>query len=259
MTGSGRALPPTSRFADDDGSADPRLAAALAALAAARTSEDGPDGVASGPAARAALADVVTALADARVLVPVVAALEAAGSTDAGLTIDKEASTGVVALRAPDGRTALPVFSGTAALDSWRPGTRPVPAEGPRAAASALAEGWELLVVDPGGPVTAVVPRPAVTALATGQPWRPAVAGGAVRAEVATAVERAVTGVAAVRAATAEPGRRAEVAVVVHLPPGLDRAALDAVLAAVNARLAGEEVLARQVDSLEVRVRAVPA
>ena len=237
----GRALPPTSPWAGDDGSPDPALEAALVRLGAG---ED-------------ALPDVVAALASARVLVPVVATLDVAGTvrspTGAPLTLDKEASAGVVALQAPDGRTALPVFSGMARLTAWAADGRPVPAEGPRAAASALAEGWELLVVDPAGPVTAVVPRPALRALATGGTWTPAVAVGAVRADVRDAVVRAGAGVPGVLAADAVPGRRAEVAVVLTLPPGLDRAGLDAVLAQVNARLAADPLVADAVDSLELR------
>ncbi|WP_225754183.1 SseB family protein [Actinotalea sp. Marseille-Q4924] len=234
----GKALPPTSAFAGDDGSADPGLAAAVTAWA---------DG-------RATLADVVTALADARVLVPVLAEVEASGTTAAGLHVDKEASTGVVALATPDGRTALPVFTSTASLGAWRSDARPVPAEGPRAAAAALQEGWEVLVVDPGGPVAVPVPRTAVRALALGTTWRPAVVDGAVVDEVRSAVSVALEQVPEVRAADAVPGRRAEVAVVVALAPGLDREDLDRVLRRVGAALAAEEVVAARVDSLEMRV-----
>ncbi|EYR64813.1 hypothetical protein N866_04355 [Actinotalea ferrariae CF5-4] len=235
---SGKELPPTSAFAGDDGSADPGLAGALAGL---------PDG-------RTTVADVVTALAGARVLVPVLAELEASATTASGLHVDKEASTGVVALATPDGRTALPVFTSTESLAAWRPAARPVPAEGPRAAAAALQEGWEVLVVDPGGPVTVLVPRTAVRALALGEPWRPAVVDGAVVREVRSAVAVALEQVPQVRGADAVPGRRAEVCVVVALEPGLDRAALDQVLQRVGAVLAAEDVVAARVDSLEMQV-----
>jgi hypothetical protein len=234
----GRALPPTSAFAGDDGSADPALAGALAGLGEGRTT----------------LADVVAALGAARVLVPVLAEVEASATTGDGLVVDKEASTGVVALAAPDGRTALPVFTSTGTLAAWRTDARPVPAEGPRAAAAALQEGWEVLVVDPGGPVPVLVPRTAVRALASGAVWRPAVVDGAVVDEVRSAVAVAVGRVPEVRAADAVPGSRAEVAVVVALAPGLDRPALDRVLRRVGGALAAEEVVAARVDSLEMRV-----
>ncbi|WP_129339208.1 SseB family protein [Cellulomonas endophytica] len=248
MTAGGRALPPTSPFAGDDGRADPRLAAALARHAGAA----GPAGPAAG------LAEVVAALAAARVLVPVLAVLEEAGEVEHdghAHAVDKEASAGVVALRTADGRTAMPVFSSVAAMTAWRADARPVPTAGPRAALSAAGEGWEVLVVDPAGPATAVVPRPAVWALAQGLPWAPAVLDGEVDAEVAGAVRRALADVPGVVAAGTSPGTRAEVAVTAVLVPGLDRARLDAVLARVNAALAADEVVAARVDSLELRVR----
>lgn len=263
----GRELPPTSAFAGDDGSADPRVVAAFDAVAAGT-------GTAAG---------VVAALAGTRVLVPVLAELEASETVEVAghaHTVDKEASAGIVALQAPDGRTALPVFSSVAAMAAWRSDARPVPTEIARAALSAVDEGWELLVLDAGGPTTVLVPRPAVWALAQQQPWRPAVAddgtGPAVDPEVREAVRSAV--LAAVGPAPAEaprrslfrrpaapaspvvdvdavPGNRAEVAVVLTLVPGLDRTALDAVLARVGEALAAQETVAQRVDSLEVRLR----
>ncbi len=239
--GAPRELPPASAFADDDGSANPTLAAVLAEHAAGR----------------ADLAAVVAALAPTRVLVPVMAhevPEDQGGATPAAgvLGAEREVETAVVALQAPDGRTALPVFTSVAALGAWRGQARPMPATAPRAAASALADGWHLMVVDPGGPVTVVVPRPAVQALAAGLEWMPAVRDGAVRADVRDAIGRALADVAPVRSVRVEPGRRAEVAVVLGIAPGLDRAGLEQVLGAVNARLAGDPLVA-QVDSLELR------
>jgi len=111
-------------------------------------------------------------------------------------------------------------------------------------------------VLDPGGPVTVLVPRPAVVALARGEVWSPAVRDGAIDAGVRAAVVAALAVVPHVAGVEAGPGRRAEVAVALRLEPGLDRAGLDAVLAAVNAALAADGVVAVRVDSLEVRVTA---
>ncbi|HEY8718382.1 SseB family protein [Pengzhenrongella sp.] len=236
-----RELPPSSAFAGDDGSADPELAAALGAFGAGSGS----------------VADVVAALAGARVLVPVLADLEVGDvATHDGheLAVDKVASAGIVALRAPDGRTALPVFSSVAAMTTWRADARPVPSVVARAALSAVEEGWEVLVVDPGGPVTVLVPRPAVWALAKQEPWRPAVTGHAVDDDVRAAVAAALAAVPEVARTDVEPGRRAEVAVVLALRPGLDRAGLDAVLVRVNDALAADGTVAARVDSLELRL-----
>lgn len=242
----GRALPPTSPFAGDDGTADPALAAVLDRYAAGT----------------AGLPDVVAALAPTRVLVPVLARLEGSDVVvhdGREHTVDTEASAGVVALRTPDGRTAMPVFSSVAALTAWHAAARPVPSDAGRAALSAVSEGWEVVVLDAAGPVTVVLPRPAVWALAQGRTWQPAVVGGAVDADVADAVRSALVGVRGLADATAQPGRRAEVAVVLALVAGLDRAALDAVLADVNARLAADATVAARVDSVELRLTTAPA
>ncbi|MBI9115438.1 SseB family protein [Sanguibacter suaedae] len=234
----GRELPGASPFAGDDGSADEELARLLADHAAGHGS----------------LVDVVARLAEVRVLVPVLAQLESAGEGEHGLTVDKEASAGVVALEAPDGRRALPVFTSVAAMTAWRPDARPVPTDAVRAALSAVSEGWALLVVDPAGPATALVPRPAVWSVAQGRTWVPAVSGGVVDPAVEEAIVSAVSPVPSVAKVRAEPGRTAEVAVVLAIDPGLTRARLDVVLAEVNAALAGSDVVSERVDGLELRI-----
>ena len=271
----GRELPPTSAFSGDDGSADPGLSAALTEHAA------------GGP-----VAPVVAALAGIRVLVPVLAEAEA---TEAVVidghehTVDRQASAGIVALQAPDGRTALPVFSSVASMAAWRADARPVPSEIARAALSAVDEGWELLVLDPGGPVTVLIPRPAVWALAQQTTWVPAVTGvgdqRTVDPQVQQAIRTAIEAVLAVgepeaeqprrrwwqRSATAQtalaqppaavqevvvrPGDRSEVEVQLHLAPGLDRGTVDTVLRAVAAALAGDDTVTRRVDAVQVRLR----
>ena len=234
----GRALPGASPFAGDDGSTDPELAALLAGY----------------QAGTASLADVVARLAKVRVLIPVLAELDVAEQGEHGHQVDKQASAGVVALAAPDGRTALPVFSSVASMTAWRHEARPVPADAARAALSAVAEGWALLVLDPGGPVSVLVPRPAVWAIAQGQTWRPAVVDGVVDPDIVQEIVDAVSPIRSVARVSAEPGRTAEVAVVLGIDPGLTRARLTEVLAEVNAALGASELVSERVDSLELRV-----
>ena len=239
----GRELPPSSPFAGDGGTADPRVAAALDALGSGTGS----------------VSDVVDALHGTRVLVPVLAELEVADVVvhdGHAHTVDKEASAGIVALRAPDGRTALPVFTSVATMTAWRSDARPVPSDIARAALSAVTEGWEVVVVDPGGPTTVLLPRPAVWALAQQTRWVPAVGPDGVDDEVRAAIVASVVPVRGVVAVDAVAGTRAEVAVLVDLVPGLDRAGLDSVLRGVNDALATVELVAARVDSIEIRPRA---
>lgn len=237
----GRALPPVSRFAGDDGRCDPALAVALAVAEP-----------------RERLAAVVAALATARVLVPVLAHLDERaepgdpGCTDHGVVGEKVASAVMVTVAGPDGRAVTPVFSSVTAMGRWDPSARPVPVEAVRAALAAAAEADGLLVLDPGAPGAVPVPRPAVWALAQGRPWVPALDDGAVRAAVVAAVG-AVPGVAGARC---EPGSRSEVRVVLAVEAGLDRARLDAVVAAAGQALAADAVVAERVDSLELAVVA---
>jgi hypothetical protein len=139
----GRALPSTG-FDQDDGAADPELTRVLTAY---RT----------GDASRHA---VYPALVGRRVLAPVVAVLgeSAAAGTGAGgvaLRRDKDSDMALVTLVAADGVKALPVFTSTAKLAAWGasagfPAARPVPVAVEKAAAAALQEQAEVLVIDPG-------------------------------------------------------------------------------------------------------------
>ncbi|RZU61849.1 SseB family protein [Zhihengliuella halotolerans] len=148
---------PLHDFDQDDGLADPGFTAALDRLRRKSGSEE----------------DVVAALATARVFVPVVAALAEGGLGEHGFTEDKEADMALVTIKAPDGRSALPIFTSVAALQGWHPEARPVAVYAPRAALSAVQEDSQLLVVDPGAETTFVVRRPAMWALAQQRPWTP--------------------------------------------------------------------------------------
>lgn len=228
---------PESIFADDRGEADALLAQALIRYSSGK----------------AHLADVVDALAYARVLVPVVADGEERIVGKYGVEQDHVASTGVVALRTPDGRAALPVFTDVAAMAAWSKDARPIPAEGPRAALAAISEGWAVLVVNPAQEAV-VIPRPAVWALGQGEPWRPVVVDGVVVPEIVSAVRESLSGAPHVVMADAVPGRSAEVAVVLSLAPGLEQSQLDETVREVQSRLAAQELIAQRVDGLELRL-----
>ncbi|MFE6778180.1 SseB family protein [Streptomyces sp. NPDC057702] len=148
---------PDPGFSDDDGSADERLSAALAAWA-------------SDPAAESR---VLSALVGARLLVPVVAVLgevEEAPTADGGvLRREKTSDMAVPTLRAPDGRRALPAFTSTEALARWRPDARPVAVPLHQALQAAAHERADTLVLDLAGPVTFPLTGPALLALAEGR------------------------------------------------------------------------------------------
>lgn len=230
-----RELPPTSRFAGDDGSADADLALALAERdAGIRRSA------------------VVHALARARVLVPVVAHLEERDHDAEGEPAgEKSASAAMVTLETPDGRGAIPVFSSMAALRTWRPDARPIPVEAVRAALASVTDADGLLVVDPAGPVTVQVPRPAVWALAQQRPWVPATDDP----QVAARVQEVLGSLPEVVGTAVEPGGRTEVRIVLVLQPGLAREQVQQITQQAGALLAGDDIAPR-IDSLEFQVRS---
>ncbi|MCX6498176.1 MAG: SseB family protein [Arthrobacter sp.] len=248
-------------FEDDDGAPDAGYLAALAALEAG----DGDE------------AAVVASLATARVFVPILARLAEEGDAVTGshgeeLHGDKQADMALVTLRAADGRTALPVFSSAGALAVWHAEARPVAVYAARAALSAVAEGAQLLVLDPGSATTFVVRRPAVWALARQQDWTPSYSDPA----VAEAAGAATAGFPALRrveihpgggVASAQAGGRQlpgggagpELRLVLYLEDGLDAAEVQAIVAALNTGWARNETFAERVDSIEIKLqRAAP-
>lgn len=239
-------------FEDDDGAADPGYVAALAALAAG----DGDE------------AAVVEALATARVFVPILATLAEEAEGANGLHADKQADMALVTLKAPDGRTALPVFTSAASLKAWHPEARPVAVYAARAALSAVAEGAELLVLDPGSAVTFVVRRPAVWALAQQRDWTPSYADP----DLARSLGEAAVGFPAVRRVEIHPGGGVaalaadgtqlpgggsgpELRVLLYLEDGLDAAGVQSIVSGLNSAWARNEVLAERVDSIEVKLQ----
>ncbi|UQA96415.1 SseB family protein [Streptomyces halobius] len=194
---------PEPGFSDDDGSADPALAAALAAYGADRTTEP----------------QLLSALTGARLLVPVVAVLgetetgdeggrEASnkggggrreggrpggtpagvavgrreggrpGGTPAGVAVgrrvgglrrEKTSDMAVPTLQAPDGRRALPAFTSMETLQRWRPDARPVAVPLRQALLAASHEQADTVVLDLAGPVTYQLTGAALRALAEGR------------------------------------------------------------------------------------------
>jgi SseB protein N-terminal domain len=160
----------SERFRDDHGEADLAVAAALEAYAAGTGGEHA----------------VLTALADSRLLVPVVAVLAdelaspAAGAGDgeapagppagqAGLPREGEKASEMAmpAIVGRDGRRALPAFTSADAVRRWQPTARPVPVPASGVWQSAAHESWAV-VIDIAGPVPVVVEGARLTALAEG-------------------------------------------------------------------------------------------
>jgi len=173
---------PDPEFADDDGSHDPAVGAVLAEHAAGRAS----------------VRDVAAALQGTRLMTPLVAVLDEAEATPDGLRAEKSSHMASVSVLTPDGRRGLLAFTSVTSMAAWDPAARGIPAHAARAAAAALEEGADALVIDLGGPVRVALEGALLLAVATVRPLPPAHEDPDVRAAAAQ-VLGTVTGLCAAR------------------------------------------------------------
>ena len=131
----------------DTGAADPAVTAALRAYASGNAGEH----------------EALTALANARLVVPVVAMLTE--QNDDGT--EKETEMALPTLVGNDGRKEVIAFTGTESLARWDPQARPVPFPASRVWEYAAAEA-EAVVIDVAGPAPLTVEGARLTALAAG-------------------------------------------------------------------------------------------
>ena len=134
----------------DLGDADPDVVASLASYA---------DGTGE-------RASVLMAVTKSRLLVPVVAVLDEAGTSADGVRTDKSSHMATVLTTGRDGRRGLLAFTCLESLHRWNPEARPVPAPAPAVAAAALDEGAHAVVVDLAGPVMFAIEGVDLNALA---------------------------------------------------------------------------------------------
>jgi hypothetical protein len=160
--------------AGDVGGADPAVTGVLAAYAAGQATE------------HAAL----TAVAAARLLVPVVAIPVDPGGAgerppdeqDGG---EKETEMALPTLIGNDGCKAVIAFTGTETITRWRADARPVPVPAARLWPAVAAEGADAVVIDVAGPVPLVIEGARLAALAGGAAPPPPHLDPDVRAQVA--------------------------------------------------------------------------
>jgi hypothetical protein len=229
--------------AGDDGSAPPRL---LEAIRRFRAGELG-------------VPDVIEALHDSRLLLPLIAERGDEGIGAHGRLVDKTQELSLITTAGPDGRPVLLAFTSVDAMRSWDPGARPIPIDAPRVALAAAAEGTPLIVLDPNTPTMFVVRRPALRAVATGESWRPSFDDP----EVLQAVLDASAGepdLVAVQLAPGDPTARLhgpELLVQLSVRGGLPPAELEGLIARLGERWSSDATIAERADSLSVVIERV--
>jgi SseB protein N-terminal domain len=214
----GRALVPSSGdFADDDGTADPRLEAALARVNGSE--------------------EVSAALLDARLLVPILAT---------PLSAEHGADLALVTVIGRDGQRALPAFTSLDTLVRWRTDARPVPVRASGAAAATYDEEAVALVLDIAGPIPHTISGSRLAALAEGRAWQPAYADG----QVATVVRGHLLALAgATVRAHIRPSEHTDAMVLLVPDAGLDPPRVEGIARDLAARLAADSVLRARLDA----------
>jgi hypothetical protein len=210
------------RFRDDDGSADPAAAAALSAFAAAQGSE------------HAAL----TALARARLLVPVVAVLSDDDTGERGPAAggEKNSEMAMPTLLGRDGRAAIPVFTGLDALARWQPSARPVPAEAAQVWQAAVQDSCAV-IIDVAGPVPLAVEGARLAALAHGQPVPMPCEDPDVHEVVAALVAQAIAGAEPASFTLRPAPGDGDLLIELAPPAGMDPAAVQAFASQVGSAI----------------------
>jgi hypothetical protein len=227
-------------FAGDSGDAPERLIEALRRFRASELDQG----------------DVLDAVRDVRLLVPLVAHAGETGVDADGRRFDKTQELSLVSVSAPDGRRVLPVFTSTEAMSAWNPVARPIPASARRAALAAAGEDTPLMVLDPTSDTEFVFRRPMLRAIAEGTVW----VHPSRNPEIVAEFERSIVGLGTVRALRLDDGdpdarlTGPQVVVALGLVPDLKRSELDELLTTLQQRWQDSELIAEGVDSLGVRL-----
>jgi hypothetical protein len=226
-------------YSGDNGEADPKLIETLSKFLAKEVGAE----------------EVLVAIGQARLLIPLIANLGESGEGAHGQTVDKSADLSIVTVMTPDNQRALPVFSSVAAMNNWNPEARPVPNDGRKVALAAASEGNSRLVLDPMSETEFVVRRPGIAAIAQDLPWL----NPANNPEIVEFVNSILSEMGQVESFTLIEGDPTckllgqELVVVLYLEPGLTENDLKALEDGFFAQLSQSERFVELVDSVGVK------
>lgn len=226
-------------YTGDSGEADANLIEAISKFKSGQTGSD----------------EVLKALGQARLLIPLIANLGEGEEGAHGYQVDKSADLSIVTVLTPDNQKALPVFSSVAAMNHWNPEARPVPNDGRKVALAAASEGNTRLVLDPISETEFVVRRPGIAAIAQGLPWLTP----ANNPEVVEIINTVLADSGSVESFTLVEGDPTckllgqELLVVLYLEPGLSETQLKVLERDFFEKIANSERFVELVDSVGVK------
>lgn len=229
-----------NNFAGDDGSAPASL---IAVLEKFRNLE-------------ALAEDVIDAIRESRLLIPLLANLGESEKGAHGHQVDKSAELSIVTVGTPDDQNGLPVFSSVAAMQKWNPQARPVPADSRRVALAAAAEQNTRVILDPENETEFAIRRPAIAAIAQGLTWVHPARNLQVFEELKSIVEQSGQFLK-FELQDCDPMSRlhsAELLLEMTLSPGLSQEQVNELMQRFAIKLGESELVAEQVDSLRVKL-----
>jgi hypothetical protein len=200
-------------------------------------------------------AEVLRAVGQARLLIPLIANLGEGEQGAHGHQVDKSADLSIVTVLTPDNQRALPVFSSVATMTRWNPDARPVPNNGRKVALAAASEGNTRLVLDPMSETEFVVRRPGIAAVAQDLPW----INPTSNPEVVDIVNSLLADIGSVESFTLVEGDPSckllgqELLVVLYLEPGLSEKQLKELEDGFFEKIANSERFVELVDSVGVK------
>ncbi len=229
---------PASEFGGDEGAVKPEVAAALERYSAREIGR----------------IELLNTLAESRVFVPVKAFLDSSEVDEHGHKVEKDSHMATVSMQTPDGRRGLLAFTSISAFRQWDDEARPVPARMRQAAAAALDEGADALVIDVAASHRTALTGPELTTLAQGEVFEvPAAADP----EIIQAVSVAIADVGREHSCQFEltpPHGAAAIRLNLIAQPGLDPTpVLNAVAAALQA---SDQLRVELADGVELGVVA---
>ena len=229
-----------NNFAGDDGSAPPALIEAIGKF----------------QKGEALAEDVIDALRESRLLIPLLADLGESGDGAHGQKVDKSAELSIVTVATPDDQNGLPVFSSVAAMAKWNPKARPVPADARRVALAAAAEENTRIILDPESETEFAVRRPAIAAIAQGLTWVHPARNLKVFEELTNIVKQ-FDHFLKLELQDCDPTSRlhsAELLLAMTLSPGLEQQEVAELMQNFALKLGESEIVAEHVDSLRVKL-----
>lgn len=232
----------SNNWASDDGSAPPELIAAIESFKAEQVS----------------LAAVVDVLRATRLLIPLLAKLGESGEGAHGQVVDKSADLAIVTVETPDEQTGLPAFTSVDAMARWNSQARPVPTDAVKAALAAASEQTNRIIIDPGSPTEIVLRRPAIEAIAQSLPWAPPEEIAEIHELFSAAIanEPDVFAFALMSGDPTATLAGSELLALFRVRAGLDSDQLEETMHRIFERLATDELFARSVDSMAVKLVA---